>query len=224
MINVISRKDIDNLYLHHVLHSLAIAKWISFKPKTRVLDLGCGGGFPGIPLAILFPEVQFHMVDSIAKKLKVVNAVADSIGLSNIKTTHGRVEELKSKYDFIVTRAVAKTPQLLSWVRNKTKEQQINALPNGLIALKGGAIYDEMKPLKKQEYLRDYPCATYLGDFYEENSLLMCTLAKHDKAWLDSVVFSRGTMFLGRHCCCAIVLVIVIGYKSIKTLACRSIL
>ena len=101
MINVISRKDIDNLYLHHVLHSMAIAKWITFKPQTRILDLGCGGGFPGIPLAILFPEVQFHMVDSVAKKLKVVDAVAQSVGLSNIQTTHGRVEELKTQYDFI---------------------------------------------------------------------------------------------------------------------------
>jgi len=177
MINVISRKDIDNLYLHHVLHSLAIAKWISFKPQTRILDLGCGGGFPGIPLAILFPEVQFHMVDSIAKKLKVVNAVAESVGLSNIKTTHGRVEELKSKYDFIVTRAVAKTPQLLSWIRNKTKEKQINAFPNGLIALKGGAIYDEMKPLKKQEYYEITPLSTYFEEsFFEEKFLVYVQL------------------------------------------------
>lgn len=177
MINVISRKDIDNLYLHHVLHSMAIAKWITFKPHTSILDLGCGGGFPGIPLAILFPEVQFHMVDSIAKKLKVVDAVAQSIGLCNIRTTHGRVEELKSQYDFIITRAVAKTPQLLSWIRNKTKERQINAVPNGLIALKGGAIYDEMKPLKKKEYYEITPIASFFEEpFYEEKFLVYVQL------------------------------------------------
>ena len=177
MINVISRKDIDNLYLHHVLHSMAISKWISFKPKTRILDLGCGGGFPGIPLAILFPEVNFHMVDSVAKKLKVVDAVATSIGLSNIRTTHSRVEELKSQYDFIVTRAVAKTPQLLSWLRNKTKADQINAVPNGLIALKGGAIYDEMKPLKKKEYYEITPLSSYFEEkFYEEKFLVYVQL------------------------------------------------
>ena len=177
MINVISRKDIDNLYLHHVLHSMAIAKWISFKPKTTILDLGCGGGFPGIPLAILFPEVQFHMVDSVAKKLKVVDAVAQSIGLSNIRTSHSRVEELKSQYDFILTRAVAKTPQLLSWIRNKTKERQINAVPNGLIALKGGAIYDEMKPLKKTEYYEITPLSSYYEEaFYEEKFLVYVQL------------------------------------------------
>jgi 16S rRNA (guanine527-N7)-methyltransferase len=177
MINVISRKDIDNLYLHHVLHSMAIAKWISFKPKSSILDLGCGGGFPGIPLAILFPEVQFHMVDSVAKKLKVVDAVAESIGLSNIRTTHSRVEELKSQYDFILTRAVAKAPQLLSWIRNKAKERQINAVPNGLIALKGGAIYDEMKPLKEKEYYEITPLSSYFEEgFYEEKFLVYVQL------------------------------------------------
>lgn len=177
MINVISRKDIDNLYLHHVLHSLTIAKWMEFAPGSRVLDLGCGGGFPGIPLGILYPEVQFHLVDSIAKKLKVVNAVADGIGLKNIKTTHSRVEELNQQYDFVVTRAVAKMPVLLTWLKNSIKKKHINGFPNGIIALKGGAIYDEMKPLKKKEYFEITPLQEIIDEpFFEEKYLVYVQL------------------------------------------------
>jgi len=163
-INVISRKDIDNLYERHVLHSMAIAKWIDFAPGTKVLDLGCGGGFPGVPLAILYPKVKFHLVDSINKKLKVVNAVAEAIDITNIYTSHSRVEDIKGRYDFVVTRAVADMSKLLVWINNKVSDKHINQFPNGLIALKGGKIYDEMKPHKKKEYYEINP----LSDFFEE--------------------------------------------------------
>lgn len=163
-INVISRKDIEHLYLHHVLHSMAIHKWITFKPKTKILDVGCGGGFPGIPLAILNPEVKFHLVDSVRKKLTVVREVASSIGLKNVRTTHSRVEDIHSNYDFVITRAVAKLPTLHEWTRKNISNKHINSIPNGLIALKGGDLREEIGPLKKREYVEKIS----IGDYYEE--------------------------------------------------------
>lgn len=144
-INVISRKDIDELYVKHVLHSLGIAKVMKFKAGSDVLDVGTGGGFPGIPLAILFPEVQFHLVDSIQKKIKVVQEVANALGLENVKAEANRVEKLKTKYDFIVSRAVTQMPKFVGWVRNKMKQEQKNLLPNGILYLKGGDLSEELK-------------------------------------------------------------------------------
>ena len=147
-INVVSRKDIDELYLRHVLHSLAIAKIIEFKGGSRILDVGTGGGFPGIPLAILFPECQFHLVDSIAKKIKVVDEVKKGLGLTNVKTYHSRVEDIKGNYDFIVSRAVAAMPTFVHWVKGKIAKKQNNSLRNGIIYLKGGDLEDELKNYK----------------------------------------------------------------------------
>ena len=148
-INVISRKDIDNLYLHHVLHSLAIAKAVSFRPGTRILDFGTGGGFPGIPLALLFPETQFKMIDGTGKKIRVVNEVATAIGLENVEAVHLRGEEEKGKYDFVVSRAVMPLPDLMKIVKKNVGKEQRNSLPNGVICLKGGNVEGEMRPFKK---------------------------------------------------------------------------
>lgn len=148
-INVISRKDTDNLYLHHVLHSLAIAKAVSFRPGTRILDFGTGGGFPGIPLAILFPETQFKMIDGTGKKIRVVNEVATAIGLENVEAVHLRGEEEKGKYDFVVSRAVMPLPDLMKIVKKNVGKEQRNSLPNGVICLKGGNVEGEMRPFKK---------------------------------------------------------------------------
>ena len=144
-INVVSRKDIDELYLRHVLHSLGIAKVIEFKPGSKVLDVGTGGGFPGIPLAILFPETEFHLVDSIGKKIKVVNEVAVGLGLENIKTTHGRVEDIKDTYDFIVSRAVAQMETFVHWTKGRIAKKQNHDLKNGILYLKGGDLSEELK-------------------------------------------------------------------------------
>ena len=149
-INVISRKDIENLYLHHVLHSLGIVKMLRFKDGSSVMDVGTGGGFPGIPLAIFFPNVQFHLVDSIGKKIKVGQAVAEAIGLKNITFRHCRVEEEKEKYDFVVSRAVMPLADLVKLVRKNIKKEQQNALPNGLICLKGGELQHEILPFRNQ--------------------------------------------------------------------------
>lgn len=149
-INVISRKDIENLYLHHVLHSLGIVKMLRFKDGSSVMDVGTGGGFPGIPLAIFFPQVQFHLVDSIGKKIKVGQAVAEAIGLKNITFRHCRVEEEKEKYDFVVSRAVMPLADLVKLVRKNIKKEQHNALPNGLICLKGGELQHEILPFRNQ--------------------------------------------------------------------------
>ena len=146
-INVISRKDIENLY---VLHSLGIAKVIRFKPGTKVMDLGTGGGFPGIPLAILFPEVQFHLVDSIGKKVRVATEIAGSIGLKNVTTRHARAEEEKQLFDFVVSRAVMPLTDLLKIIRKNISPKQQNALPNGLICLKGGELEKETMPVKNK--------------------------------------------------------------------------
>ena len=149
-INVISRKDIENLNEHHVLHSLGIAKVIRFKPGTKVMDLGTGGGFPGIPLAILFPEVQFHLVDSIGKKVRVATEIAGSIGLKNVTTRHARAEEEKQLFDFVVSRAVMPLTDLLKIIRKNISPKQQNALPNGLICLKGGELERETMPVKNK--------------------------------------------------------------------------
>lgn len=147
-INVISRKDIDNLYEHHVLHSLGIADYIRFKPGTEIMDLGTGGGFPGIPLAIMFPECKFHLVDSIGKKIKVCTAVAEALGLENVTTRHCRAEEEKRQFDFVVSRAVMPLMDLIKIIRKNIKKEQKNALPNGLICLKGGELDKETMPMK----------------------------------------------------------------------------
>lgn len=160
-INVVSRKDIDELYLRHVLHSLGIAKVMSFNPGSKVMDVGTGGGFPGIPLAILFPETQFHLVDSIGKKIKVVEGVVAGLGLENVKTTHGRVEEVKDTYDFIVSRAVAQMETFVHWTKGKIAKKQNHNLKNGILYLKGGDLSEE---------LQKYTSATIydLPDYYEE--------------------------------------------------------
>lgn len=152
-INVISRKDIDNLYAHHVLHSLAIAQNIRWKPGTQILDFGTGGGFPGIPLAIMFPECNFKMIDGTGKKIKVVNAVAQAIGLKNVEAVHLRGEEEKGKFDFVVSRAVMPLPDLVKIVRKNISTSQRNALPNGLICLKGGNLVAETQPFKNKVQL-----------------------------------------------------------------------
>ena len=161
-INVISRKDIENLYLHHVLHSLGIVKMLRFKDGSSVMDVGTGGGFPGIPLAIFFPNVQFHLVDSIGKKIKVGQAVAEAIGLKNITFRHCRVEEEKEKYDFVVSRAVMPLADLVKLVRKNIKKEQQNALPNGLICLKRGELQHEILPFRNQALSLE------LGDYFKE--------------------------------------------------------
>ena len=163
-INVISRKDIENLYEHHVLHSLGIAKVIRFTPGTRIMDLGMGGGFPGIPLAILFPEVKFHLVDSIGKKVRVATEVANSIGLKNVTFRHARAraEEEKQLFDFVVSRAVMPLADLLKIIRKNIVSEQHNAMPNGLICLKGGELANEAMPFKNKTMMYD------LKDYFEE--------------------------------------------------------
>ena len=148
-INVISRKDIENLDLHHVLHSLGIAKMINFRPGTTVMDFGCGGGFPGVPLAILFPEVKFHLVDSIGKKVRVAREISEAIGLENITFAHSRGEDVKEKFNFVVSRAVMPLTDLVKICRKNVNKEQHNALPNGIICLKGGDLNAEVQPFKK---------------------------------------------------------------------------
>ncbi|MDI9339283.1 MAG: 16S rRNA (guanine(527)-N(7))-methyltransferase RsmG [Sediminibacterium sp.] len=142
-INVISRKDIESLYEKHVLHSLGIARVIQFKPGTQLLDVGCGGGFPGIPMAIMFPECHFHLVDSIGKKIKVVQEVSSAIGLKNLTAQHERAEKVKGKFHFIISRAVTEFPEFIKWVRDKKHADQFNDLPNGILYLKGGDLREE---------------------------------------------------------------------------------
>lgn len=161
-INVISRKDIDNLYVNHVLHSLGIASVISFAPRARVLDVGTGGGFPGIPLAILFPESQFHLVDSIGKKITVVRAVADSLKLSNVKAEQIRAEEIKGEYDFVVSRAVTRLKEFYGWVYRKIKKESVHELGNGILYLKGGNLEEELAEVKRPYRLFE------LSDYFRE--------------------------------------------------------
>jgi len=170
-INVISRKDLDQLYEHHVLHSLAIGKWIRFTAGSRVLDVGTGGGFPGIPLAILFPEVEFHLVDSIRKKITVVQDIAEQTGLKNVKAYQARVETLTEKYDFILARAVAETKQLFLWTRKLISTKEKNAVPNGWIFLKGGSVREELKTEFRNMYheltpIQDIFPLEYFNDKY----------------------------------------------------------
>ena len=149
-INLVSRKDIGNLYVHHVLHSLAIAKVVKFEPGAKVLDVGTGGGFPGIPLAVMFPKTQFHLVDSIGKKIKVVQAVAGSLGLKNVIAEQCRAETLRNRYDFIVSRAVTRLPEFYGWVGRLVSKKQQHALPNGILYLKGGDIQAEIQPFGRR--------------------------------------------------------------------------
>ncbi len=150
-INVISRKDIENIYERHVLHSLAIAKFIKFKKGTTILDLGTGGGFPGIPLSIIYPDSNFILVDSIKKKIVVVNEIINKLGINNVQSEWSRAENLDYKYDFLVTRAVAKMPTIIEWSKGKFKKNSINAITNGIIALKGGDIDNELKNIKEKK-------------------------------------------------------------------------
>jgi 16S rRNA (guanine527-N7)-methyltransferase len=161
-INVISRKDIDNLYTNHVLHSLGIAKVQQFKPGSDILDVGTGGGFPGIPLAILFPEVKFHLVDSIGKKITVVKEVSTALGLKNVKAEQARAEQLKGEYDFIVSRAVTRIKEFHQWIHNKTKDKSIHERDNGILYLKGGDLDEELNELKKPYQLNN------LSDYFKE--------------------------------------------------------
>lgn len=161
-INVISRKDIGELYERHVLHSLAIARFIRFRPGAHVLDVGTGGGFPGIPLAVFFPETHFHLVDSIGKKISVVQAVAEALGLKNVTQEQIRAEQLTGKYDFVVSRAVTRLPEFVSWIRKNILFRQQHALPNGVIALKGGNLKEELKPFGKNALVEE------LSDYFDE--------------------------------------------------------
>lgn len=169
-INVISRKDIDELYTKHVLHSLAIAKVQPFEPGTYILDVGTGGGFPGIPLAILFPETRFYLIDVIAKKIKVVQAVADGLGLKNVKAEQMRAENVKGDYDFIVSRAVTNMPDFYGWVKDKIKKQNKHALHNGILYLKGGDLTEELKDFPKAT---EYNIADFFSDpFFETKKVV----------------------------------------------------
>lgn len=176
-INVISRKDIVNLYEHHVLHSLGIAKIINFRPGTSVMDLGTGGGFPGIPLAIMFPETKFHLVDSIGKKVKVATEIANAIGLKNVTTRHCRAEEEKLLFDFVVSRAVMPLTDLLKIIRKNIKTEQINPLPNGLICLKGGELEKEVMPVKHQTLIHDLN-QNFEEEFFETKKVVYVTIKK----------------------------------------------
>lgn len=170
-INVISRKDIEELYERHVLHSLGIAKVCTFQPGEQVLDVGTGGGFPGIPLAILFPETQFHLVDSIGKKIKVVKEVASALGLDNLKADHLRAEQIKDKYNFIVSRAVTRLGEFYPWIRGKFKSENINALRNGILYLKGGDLDEEIKESKLKAEL--YPLSAYFEEEFFETKYVV---------------------------------------------------
>ncbi len=161
-INVISRKDIDNLYINHVLHSLAIAKIVNFKPGTSVLDVGTGGGFPGIPLAILFPDTQFHLVDSIGKKITVVKNVAEGLGLKNVRAEQIRAEQIKGEYDFIVSRAVTRLKEFYGWINKKVKKDSKHTLFNGILYLKGGDLDEELAEMKRPFQIFD------LSDYFKE--------------------------------------------------------
>ncbi len=169
-INVVSRKDIDELYLRHVLHSLGIAKVQSFLPGTKILDVGTGGGFPGIPLAILFPEVHFHLVDSIGKKIKVVEEVVEGLGLQNVKATNARVEVVNEQYDFIVSRAVAQMETFVRWIKHSVAKKSRHDLKNGILYLKGGDLMEELESFSKATI---YPLQGYFKEsFFETKSVV----------------------------------------------------
>ena len=173
-INVISRKDIDNLYEHHVLHSLAIAKFLPFQPGTTILDVGTGGGFPGIPLAILFPECRFLLIDSIGKKIKVATEIAAALGLNNVTCKQERAEEEKQKFDFVVSRAVMPLPDLVRLIRKNVSGKHKNAVPNGLIVLKGGDLQEEIRPFKEAEVT---PCSQWFkGEWFDSKQVIYLPL------------------------------------------------
>lgn len=174
-INVISRKDIEKLYEHHVLHSLGIAKVISFRPGSSIMDLGTGGGFPGIPLAILFPDVKFHLIDSIGKKVRVANEVANAIGLENVTFRHARAEEEKQQFDFIVSRAVMPLADLIKIIKKNVSPRQQNALPNGLICLKGGELEHETMPFKHKTVLHSLS-KDFEEEFFRTKKVVYVTL------------------------------------------------
>ena len=174
-INVISRKDIDNLYEHHVLHSLTIAKLLPFQPGTTIMDVGTGGGFPGIPLAILFPECQFLLIDSIGKKIKVASEVAQALGLTNVVCKQERAEEEKQKFDFVVSRAVMPLPDLVKLVRKNISNKHRNAVPNGLVVLKGGDLQAELAPFQKTAEVS--PCSQWFkGEWFETKQVIYLPL------------------------------------------------
>jgi len=171
-INVISRKDMDNFYIHHVLHSLAIAKIVRFKDFTEVMDAGTGGGFPGIPLAIMFPETSFYLVDSIGKKIKVVKEVASSLGLKNIKAEQIRIEQVDHAFDFIISRAVTALPDFVKWTGYKFHRKSFNTIPNGILYLKGGDLEKELQEMKRLKK-KIYPLDNYFTEsFYKTKSLV----------------------------------------------------
>ncbi len=178
-INVISRKDMDSFYERHVLHSLAIIKVIQFKPGTRVLDVGTGGGFPGIPLAILFPETEFVLIDSIGKKIKVVTEVSEAIGLRNVTAIHGRAEKVSGQFDFVVSRAVTRMDPFYNWIKAKFKSRSINDLQNGILYLKGGDLSEELKnfPRAEQFAIRDY----FQIDFFETKKVVYLPVKTNKK-------------------------------------------
>lgn len=172
-INVISRKDVDNFYERHVLHSLAIAKIIEFKPNTKILDVGTGGGFPGIPLAILFPEVDFLLVDSIGKKIKVVNEVALALGLTNVEGQHHRAEKVKGNFDFVISRAVTRMNRFVPWVKNKFKSHSFNDLANGIIYLKGGDLHEELNEVNFKYNPTLYKISdSFEGEFFDTKQIV----------------------------------------------------
>ena len=179
-INVISRKDIHNLYPHHILHSLGIAKAIQFKLGSRVMDLGTGGGFPGIPLAILFPEVQFHLVDSSLKKVRVAQEVATAIGLKNVSFRHARAEEEKQLFDFVVSRAVMPLGDLVKICRKNISRKDQNALPNGLICLKGGELEEEIAPLRQQTTVFELS-DSFKEEFFDTKKVVYVNLNKKSR-------------------------------------------
>jgi 16S rRNA (guanine527-N7)-methyltransferase len=175
-INVVSRKDIEELYVRHILHSLAIAKVISFKPSTRILDVGTGGGFPGIPLAILFPEVEFVLVDSIGKKIKVVEEVAQALELDNVTAFHKRAEEIEGQFDFVVTRAVARIKKFLPWVKGKLKAESRHELKNGILFLKGGDLEEEIDESGKKVEL--FPLKHFFQEDFFDTKVVAYTRVK----------------------------------------------
>ena len=174
-INVISRKDIDNLFPHHIIHSLAIAKVLSFEPGTTLLDVGTGGGFPGIPLAILFPECQFTLIDSIGKKIKVASEIAKAIGLTNVTCIQERAEEEKGKYDFVISRAVMPLTDLVKLIRKNVSSKHQNAMPNGLMVLKGGNLEGETHPYRKYVEITDVS-TLFKGEWYKEKAVVYLPL------------------------------------------------
>jgi 16S rRNA (guanine527-N7)-methyltransferase len=176
-INVVSRKDIESIFERHILHGLFIAKYTSFVSGSRVLDLGTGGGLPGIPLAILFPDVNFKLIDARAKKLKVIDDICQRLEISNVETQHVRAEDLNEKFDFVVSRAVASSETLVKWSSRLISSKEINSIPNGLICLKGGSLAEELKPLKKRYYIEQVPIADYYRDeYYAEKYILYIQL------------------------------------------------